>query len=113
MAELILKSGHAVLVDDADFVRVSGYHWILVNRSYPVTVVPTGQRIERGPSAGELRFKQVALARLLLDVSDPNVQVRFRNGNSFDHRRENLKIIVRVPGGRRKTFGRAKAKESA
>lgn len=83
-----LTRGYVTIVDAEDYEEVSRYKWCAAKR--PPTVTPYAVRTLR--NAGHKT--NVALHRVLLDITDPRIQVDHINGNGLDNRRINLRLAT-------------------
>lgn len=85
MASAITVDGsdRPALVSTEDLPDVLGYRWHLLRRHSAAYVVANGP-------GGTL----VQLARLILGVEVPHVQVDHINGDTLDNRRENLRLAL-------------------
>lgn len=81
MAELRLKTGEVVLVDDEDLPKVEHIKWYRHGQGYAVGYLPVSKR---GAADGRL----VLMHRLLM----PGCELTdHRNGNRLDNQKENLR----------------------
>lgn len=87
--ELTLYSGDIALVDDDVYDRVSGYRWLLHKRAG--TARAYAYRVAKEGHAKQQYSLQREVAQ-----GPPGMQVRFRNGNGLDCRRDNL--VLREEG---------------
>ena len=87
--ELHLKCGRVALLDDDDYERLKSYHWLPSGKRYAYAERNVrSERIE----GKRRRVKQLMYREILgPEPSDPRV-VDHRNGNTWDNRRENLRI---------------------
>ncbi|MGC2475750.1 MAG: AP2 domain-containing protein [Candidatus Sulfotelmatobacter sp.] len=89
MKTLALTQGYVAMVDDHDFGRVSENKWraLVDRRRNKVYAV----RKTHGPHSSR---KSLYMHREILGVTDPEVKVDHRNGDSLDNRRTNLRKCV-------------------
>jgi len=87
MASLTTNKGEIILVDDEDFYKVNKYTWFINAQGYPQSRLPRKESLDRTQ-------KQVKLHRLLLDLTDPLIQVDHKNMNKLDNRRSNLRVCT-------------------
>lgn len=83
MPELKIGRGRTVLLDDADFKVVQAHHW------YASNLGRTGRPV-RSVANDKGGYSEVAMIRLLVPALGRGQQVKYRNGDAFDLRRENL-----------------------
>jgi len=84
--DFFLPSGHKILIDKKDFIKLKDWHWS-IHRS--------GMKV-RGYKKGEGHKKyRWALHRIILDAPK-GVEVDHINGNSLDNRRKNLRLCTRA-----------------
>jgi len=87
MAEIILKTGHKVLIDDEDLEKVSGYGWSI-----------------HKPNAGNLEYartdiringkrKLLYLHRFIMNAPK-GTKIDHKNHNGLDNRKENLRLAT-------------------
>lgn len=84
MKILKLSTGQKTLLDDEDFNNVSKYVWrggVRRNVCYARRHVQVNNKC-----------KTIYLARFILNIVDPTVQVDHINGDTLDNRRSNLRI---------------------
>lgn len=81
MAEIKTKKGETILVDDEDFEWLNQWRWWTV-RKY-------ARRTYKDPDTKQVVLVQ--MHRLILGVTDPQIQVDHINGNPYDNRRANLR----------------------
>lgn len=82
MAEIILKSGEIVLVDEADFAWLSKRKWAAA-KSWGGIYAKCGQ-----PYAGHTRMHRAIMN------APAGMVVDHINGNTLDNRRENLRVCT-------------------
>lgn len=85
MKEIRLTNGHVAIVDEEDFEKFGHQVWHVTGRE-PYMYARRAYRPERGTWAHLLLHRQIANA-------PPGAQVRFRNGNTLDCRKANLRVI--------------------
>lgn len=102
MVKIVLRSGHVLLIDDADYELVSQYTWHADRRSHTVYAKANVVKADG-------RKSTVLLHRLLLPDS---IEVDHINGNGLDNQRLNLREsdYQRNQWNRRKTRGTSKFK---
>lgn len=89
MKTIPLTQGFVTLVDDTDYGQVSAFKWraLVDRRRNKVYAV----RKTHGPHRSR---KSLYMHREILGVTDPQVKVDHRNGDSLDNRRANLRKCV-------------------
>jgi hypothetical protein len=89
MKAIPLTQGFVARVDDADYQCVTAFKWraLVDRRRNKVYAV----RKTRGPHSSR---KSLYMHREILGVTDPQVKVDHRNGDSLDNRRANLRKCV-------------------
>lgn len=89
MKTIPLTQGYVALVDDADYEPVAAFKWraLVDRRRNKVYAV----RKTHGPHSSR---KSLYLHREILRVTDPQVKIDHRNGDSLDNRRANLRKCV-------------------
>jgi hypothetical protein len=89
MKTIPLTQGFVAIVDDADYERVAAFKWraLIDRRRNKVYAV----RKTHGPHSNRKSFY---MHREILGVTDPQVKVDHRNGDSLDNRRANLRKCV-------------------
>ena len=89
MKTIPLTHGFVALVDDADYVCVTPFKWraLVDRRRNKVYAV----RKTHGPHSSR---KSLYMHREILGVTDPQVKIDHRNGDSLDNRRANLRKCV-------------------
>ena len=89
--EIVIASGHTVLVDDCDanLVTKTKWHYRAMCRKWYVTR-PSGQG----------KYKRAAYLHRLITGAGAGQIVDHINGNSLDNRRENLRIVDSVQNAR-------------
>lgn len=90
MAEIVLKSGEIVLIDEADLGLLSDHEWRFCPRSYVYSELYLNGRRAR-----------LKMHRLILSAPDGLV-VDHKNHNPLDNRRSNLRLCTQ----RQNTFNR-------
>lgn len=86
MAYITLRGGFYAAVDTADLPRVLQHHWGAFESRKGYWVVATARRV-----AG--RRRTIYLSRYLLDAPE-GMEVDHLNRNTFDNRRENLRLAT-------------------
>ena len=79
---IILPSGHAVLIDSADFERINKHSWYLFR---------TGRNNEYAKT--DRRHGHILMHRLIMSPPK-HLQIDHRDGNGLDNRRSNLRICT-------------------
>lgn len=82
---------HDILIDDDDFELISGYNWG-IKRKYVVGRIKGGSH----------KRHNVSMHRLILNLTDPTIITDHINHNTFDNRRENLRICTSKENSRNK-----------
>jgi hypothetical protein len=96
---LQLTRGYNTLIDETDFADVGRYKWHF--RGQPGNGYAT-----RGIQIGKCKQKCVRLHRVLMDAPCDR-KVDHKNGDAFDNRRSNLRIVTQKQNARniRKAIG--------
>ena len=87
MKEIILTKGKVAFVDDEDYDLVKDYKWRAKESShtrcfYAIATIPIKDR------------PLIQMHRLILGLTDPNIQVDHINGDGLDNRRYNLRACT-------------------
>lgn len=93
MKKLLTNKGVEFIIDDEDFTLVSKYTWHLNHKGYV---------------RSEIRGKQVMLHRVVMNVTDPQLQVDHIKGNKLDNRKSQLRICT----NQQNQFNRGKNKNN-
>lgn len=80
MKEIILKHGQRVLVDDQDYESLIKYKWH-GGKYVTCPIIKDGKVV--------LRIK---MHRVIMNCTDPNLEVDHKNHNGLDNRRCNLRV---------------------
>lgn len=80
---ILLTKGYVAAVDAADYAELSRFLWCCSETRHKVYAV----RVGPGPSGA---LQRIYMHQQILGVSGPDV-VNFRNGDSLDNRRHNLR----------------------
>lgn len=90
MKEIPLTKGYVALVDDEDYSKVSLYRWqALEKRRKDGTVYGVYARQTRRDGTKTIHR---LLHRVLLDISDPAIQVDHHDGDGLNNQRDNLRV---------------------
>ncbi len=81
MAQIKLNNGSSITVDDEDLELVSKYKWYINSH-------------RQGKYISIVNNQRVKIHRMILNVSDPMVKIDHKNGDTFDNRKENLRIAT-------------------
>jgi len=74
-------SGFKVLIDDEDYDKINILKWVVrVKNGYPIVVSPYYDKTSKNT-------KYINMARYLMDVTDKNIDVDHKNGNTLDNKR--------------------------
>lgn len=95
MKQIPLTKGQFALVDDEDYQRVIQHKWS-ASRSINGNVFYAKTRLKEGRG---LQNRIVAMHRIILGVTDPNIHVDHINGIGTDNRRSNLRLCSRSENG--------------
>lgn len=87
-ARVVLAGGQIARVDADDLVLVAGLRWHAMRRGHTWYARHTVHRTGQNPGA-------VLMHRLLLGITDPNIQVDHRDGDGLNNRRRNLRPCTR------------------
>lgn len=82
MVILCILSGHSILIDDEDYLRLSYFKW-RVNRHFDRQVIQT-----------QYKGKTTSIGRILLKYDGP-LEVDHKDGNPFNCQKHNLRLATR------------------
>lgn len=99
MKEIELTQGHVAIVDDEDFDRINAFNW---------RVLPSGDNLYGSRTVQkDNKSVNIMMHRIILGVTDSEVQVDHKNGNGLDNRKENLRPSTRNQNMRNQTRKRS------
>lgn len=82
MKQIDLTQGYTAIVDDEDYERVSQYNWYYQRGAI------------RTYAAQQGRGNRITLPRFLMGIDNPRIKCAYVNGDVFDNRKSNLKIMT-------------------
>ena len=89
------KDGRDFIISEEDFNRVSQFNWtVRINGRKKDKGYKGKEYIGRRTTTHNRRQIMILLHRFIMEVEDPKLQVDHKNGNTFDNRRENLRICT-------------------
>lgn len=89
MKEIQLTRGCVALVDDEDLEILSNYSWYCLRGGYAAASV-----------GGRKNKRMIYMHRLILNLTDPKLQVDHINHNPLDNRKENLRVCSHNKNGK-------------
>lgn len=95
MKKIELTQGKLTLVDNADFDWLNQWKWHIKN--------------SRGKLYASRTSKGILMHRIILGITDKNIECDHIDGNGLNNQRKNLRIATRAQNARNtKGFGRSK-----
>lgn len=87
---ILTATGHCIKVSPCDYDQLIQYGWYINQHT---------DREDNNYAEASIKGKRVKMHRLVLSLSDSTLFVDHINGDTFDNRRENLRLATRQENG--------------